>query len=237
MEKLIGALGPAFATGFAVQRLLEILDPITPARLRPERKKSILGIISLICGFAAAYWLKETRVLSLLGIQNVEILDFVVTGLIISAGTEGFNSILKFLSYKKEETKAAAVTEKIDAARALRAPSALGLDNLNLSPEAVGNDTMEDAMTLEEELEKSLIAEIKKRWSSLFVPATWKKQPFSDYTQDEGDPKVVVLHATQPVAIKFGLPLSNASIIKMQSEVGLATKGKEALESMRKALV
>ena len=29
METLVIALGPAFAAGFAVQRLLELLDPIT----------------------------------------------------------------------------------------------------------------------------------------------------------------------------------------------------------------
>ncbi|MGD0174858.1 MAG: hypothetical protein ABSC61_10625 [Anaerolineales bacterium] len=28
MDKLVMALGPAFAAGFAVQRLLEILDPL-----------------------------------------------------------------------------------------------------------------------------------------------------------------------------------------------------------------
>jgi hypothetical protein len=34
--------------------------------------------------------------------------DVVATGLFISGGTEGFNSLMKFLGYKKEEKKAEA---------------------------------------------------------------------------------------------------------------------------------
>jgi hypothetical protein len=36
--------------------------------------------------------------------------DVLVTGLVVSGGTEGFNSIMKFLGYKKEEKKAAIKT-------------------------------------------------------------------------------------------------------------------------------
>lgn len=35
--------------------------------------------------------------------------DVIVTALVLSAGTEGFNSILKFLGYSKEDKKAQAV--------------------------------------------------------------------------------------------------------------------------------
>ncbi|MGD0174859.1 MAG: hypothetical protein ABSC61_10630 [Anaerolineales bacterium] len=41
---------------------------------------------------------------------NADFLDAVTTGLIVSAGTEGLNSILKLLGYLKEDRKAAAAT-------------------------------------------------------------------------------------------------------------------------------
>jgi hypothetical protein len=37
------------------------------------------------------------------------VVDVIVTALVLSAGTEGFNSILKFLGYAKEDKKAQAV--------------------------------------------------------------------------------------------------------------------------------
>jgi hypothetical protein len=51
--------------------------------------------------------------------------DFIATALIISAGTEGVNSILKFLKYSKEDKKreAAAADPKATVPAAL-APSA-----------------------------------------------------------------------------------------------------------------
>jgi hypothetical protein len=237
MDTLVAALGPAFAAGFALQRLLEILDPIIPARLSPQRKRMMLGLVSLVGGFAAAAALKEIRVLALFKVTDVGLLDYLVTGLIISAGTEGFNSILKFLSYKKEETKAEAISEKINASRAFRAEAGLTMDSFAFSPEHVGDTIWEEGMTLEEALEKSLKTEIKKRWSSKFVEATWKKQPFGDYTADSDDPKVVVFHATRSVANELGLPLPKARVIKLQSEVGLETTAAAALGSMLDALV
>jgi hypothetical protein len=106
METLIAALGPAFAAGFAVQRLLELLDPILD-RVVKENKKIVLGVISFIIGVLLAA-LVGLRVLGSLGIlpsDLVTAVDVIVTGLIISAGTEGFNSILKFMGYAKDNKK------------------------------------------------------------------------------------------------------------------------------------
>lgn len=118
MDPLTTALGPAFAAGFAVQRLLEILDPIVNRFVKEENKKIVLGIVSLLTGLVLAFGAKLT-VLSHLGVTVNAYLDYFVAALIISAGTEGFNSILKFLSYKKEEKKAEAAKEKATAAGAL----------------------------------------------------------------------------------------------------------------------
>jgi hypothetical protein len=100
MDKLVVALGPAFAVGFAVQQLLELLDPLVD-KIEGENKKLILGVVSLAIGLVLAFG-AGIRVLQPLGVANAGFLDAVITGLIVSAGTEGFNSIIKFLGYTKD---------------------------------------------------------------------------------------------------------------------------------------
>lgn len=104
MEMLIKALAPAFATGFAVQQFLEILDPLIEKIIWASGKKLILGIVSLIMGLMLAIG-AGLRVLNPLGVSNADTWDIIVTGLVISAGTEGFNSIMKFLGYSKDRQK------------------------------------------------------------------------------------------------------------------------------------
>ena len=102
LEKLVVALGPAFAAGFAVQQLLEILDPVLD-KIISDNKKLVLSIVSLVIGLALAFG-AGLRVLQPLGVANVNfVLDAIVTALIISAGTEGLNSIMKFLGYTKDK--------------------------------------------------------------------------------------------------------------------------------------
>lgn len=116
------ALGPAFAAGFAVQRLLELLDPITNFLLEAslrfigveqgkgdesfiKAKAFILSLCSLSAGLILAVG-AGLRVLEPLGVEQAGFIDLVVTGLIISAGTEGVNAVLKFLDYAKLDKKA-----------------------------------------------------------------------------------------------------------------------------------
>lgn len=110
MDALILALAPGFAAGFAVQRLIEIADAVA-AFLLPgwgnadgKLKHFVLAIVSLIAGLAIATW-TGIRVLKPLGSTGPDSLDIFATALVISAGTEGVNSIVKFLGYKKEEQK------------------------------------------------------------------------------------------------------------------------------------
>jgi hypothetical protein len=125
MDKLITMLAPVFAAGLAVQQLLEILTSILDLDARQafqKYKKVILGLVALIVGFILAYkgylqvlhplFVAETKIdpvthqVTFYYSRDIpDSLDFIVTGLVISAGTEGINSILKFLKYKKEETK------------------------------------------------------------------------------------------------------------------------------------
>ena len=111
MDTLVKALGPAFAAGFAVQQLLEVLDPLIIKIIGNADKKLVLGIVALIFGLILAFG-TGLRVLEPLGVANAGLWDTLVTGLVISAGTEGFNSILKFMGYSKEKEKAVAAIEK-----------------------------------------------------------------------------------------------------------------------------
>ena len=99
MDKLVVALGPAFAAGFAAQQLLELLDPIVD-KIKVD-KKLVLGIVSFVIGLVLAFG-AGLRVLQPLGVANVDFWDAIVTALIVSAGTEGFNSITKFMGYTKD---------------------------------------------------------------------------------------------------------------------------------------
>jgi len=111
MDKLVLALAPAFAAGFALQQLLELLDSFFAKIKDPADKKLLMSVVSLVVGLILAF-AAGLRVLQPLGVTQADILDGIVTGLIISAGTEGFNSILKFLGYAKEERKAESATKK-----------------------------------------------------------------------------------------------------------------------------
>ena len=116
MDKLIPALAPVFAAGLGIQQLGEILSPLLD-KISTEYKKVIFGLISLTLGLAVASRF-NLHVLNLLldSLNNPNDdkfvwLDRFITGVIISGGTEGVNSILKFLKFKKEETKSEAASK------------------------------------------------------------------------------------------------------------------------------
>ena len=112
MDKLITALAPVFAAGLGIQQLGEILSPVAD-KISVDNKKIILGVVSLTLGLVLAFTAK-LHVLQLLGVTpapGLDTVDAIVTGLIISGGTEGINSILKFLKYSKEDKKNEAVSK------------------------------------------------------------------------------------------------------------------------------
>lgn len=116
MDTLVLALGPVFAAGFAVQQFLEIMDPLVKKIGLPKRITH--GFISLAVGFMLAIG-AGLRVLAPLGVEKAGIFDVFITALIVSAGTEGINSVMKFLGYAKEgQAACAAVREAQPEARA-----------------------------------------------------------------------------------------------------------------------
>ena len=98
MEQLILAFGPAFAAAIGLQQLIEIMDPVFS--WFKGNKGMILKPVSLLAGLILSFF-AGLRVLIHLGYSGAEIWDIIITGLIISGGTEGFNSIMKFLGYTK----------------------------------------------------------------------------------------------------------------------------------------
>lgn len=106
MDELVKSLVPAFACGLGVQRALELADLFIGRMIGGERKKTVLGWLSFLLGIAFS-GLGGIRVLNIFSPNYpFPFLDVMITALIISSGTEGFNSIMKFLFYKKEEQKA-----------------------------------------------------------------------------------------------------------------------------------
>jgi len=120
VDPLILALVPAFAAGFAIQQFLELVDPIIVRfGLKDSDKKLVLGVLSLVIG-ALIVLFTPVRILDSLG-YKIPLLDGAVTALFISGGTEGLNSIIKFLGYAKEKEKADAAEAKATSGVAARA--------------------------------------------------------------------------------------------------------------------
>jgi hypothetical protein len=121
-SKTVLALAPAFAAGFAVQQIIEIVDSVVVWRGKwnptdqdtVPRKKAILSLISV--GIATLLVLLDPLdfdVLTAIGAKTTGVLaERIVSIAFISAGTEGFNSLMKWLTYKKEDAKATAAKNK-----------------------------------------------------------------------------------------------------------------------------
>jgi hypothetical protein len=109
------ALVIPFAAGFVVQRVLEILDPFFPDSVqKPSRKKIAMGLVSLAMGWWLAY--SGIHVFKDIGVTTMsDWQDILLSGVFISAGTEGFNTLLKFANYKKEASKADAADKQAAA--------------------------------------------------------------------------------------------------------------------------
>lgn len=110
-----------FITGFAIQQLLQIADPLItlsavkvkawqwfkdfPNITDGDLKKSLMYAGSFGLGLIAVLWTK----ISLLGLINSEwgttLGDNLVSALVVGSGTEATNTVLKYLGYIKEAKK------------------------------------------------------------------------------------------------------------------------------------
>jgi hypothetical protein len=129
-EAVFAVIGIA---GFAVQRVVEFLDPLVGSSIRWARasdkvptsldpwETEIKKTLLLVLSFGLASWITHVtgiRLLSLIpGFGEVSG-DFLVTALVLSAGTESINSLQKYFSYVKDSRNPALVTLTVTPASA-----------------------------------------------------------------------------------------------------------------------
>lgn len=128
VAKVAGALAPAFTAGFAVQQAIELVDTVLSAGKNwwsalvnnPPMKKLITSAIGLLLATVLVAGGKFNVIDPLLpaGDQFPPFISGLITVIFISGGTEGFNSLLKFMTWKKEEAKANAAGKPSKAAAA-----------------------------------------------------------------------------------------------------------------------
>lgn len=225
---ILYSLAPAFAVGFAIQRLLEIADSFISLdkKIGPEWKSAFLSGTSLIVGTGLAFLL-DIRILKVLEAGDVsKVLDFLVSGLIISAGTDGFNSIVKFLSYAKETKRAEAITEEETAI------SARGARMWKSYAMSVVTPGFEPSGDPEKDLKTVLHDQIKGQWPTKFVEDGWEKRKFEVFESTADVAKILVREATLIVARAYSKQISKESIIRLQSLVTTAKTPADILPEM-----
>lgn len=249
---VVTALMPAFAAGFAVQRLLEIADPILE-RLMKERKRYYLGLISLAVGLWAA-WYADLRVLVHLTPEATppapavpDFLDFLVTGLIISAGTEGFNSILKFLSYKKEEKKAESLREKLDVRGSLLGNSPEGDGLKTFAKMTVMTDDPADLplvtasddltpVTPQDIMKEELTSRVRRLKGNPALKLDFKNGKFNQHMVSDLQAQQVTVEAAETAARRFQLALNGDGRRIVRESIAVGTKYGDAIGVMESAL-
>lgn len=105
MNDFISLLAPAIVVGFALQQLIEILDPLLNNALK-WNKKWLLSIASFLVGLLLTLLL-DIRLLRSFGVARMPLLDALLSALVITGITKGSNDLIKLIGYKKEESKLA----------------------------------------------------------------------------------------------------------------------------------
>ena len=150
------------AIGFAFQQLLQVIgDPLSSIAITSvkngkygvlapdgtpmlpsgisdvDAKKILLGVMSITLGSAIALSLNSVRILQAVGLTSQW--DWFITGLIISAGTEGANSVVKLMQYVKDAVKTKTPPSVSQSSPVPQAPAELvtGLTDLSASDESI----------------------------------------------------------------------------------------------------
>jgi hypothetical protein len=104
MGEVAAVLAPVFVVSFALQQLIELLDPVLD-KLIKRHKKWILSVVALVVALAMSLGL-NLRILSMLGVSIAGWADVLITAFFITGSTKGINDLVKVLAYKKAEVKA-----------------------------------------------------------------------------------------------------------------------------------
>jgi hypothetical protein len=113
MSPLVESLAPVFIAGFALQQLIELLDPVLERGLKTY-KAWILSAVSFVVGLLLAIVL-GLRVLRPFGVTRAPWLDVLLTALLITGGTKWLNDLLKIIQYRKLELRARSLLLKSGA--------------------------------------------------------------------------------------------------------------------------
>jgi hypothetical protein len=114
MNPLVEAFGPVFIAGFALQQLIDLLDPILDKWVKAD-KEWILSVVAFLLGLALSLLL-DLRVLRPFGVLRMGWLDTLLTALLITGGTKWVNDLTKVISYKKLELRSRAMSLSVKAA-------------------------------------------------------------------------------------------------------------------------
>lgn len=121
----IKALAAPFVAGFAVQQGVEVVSSLYSLKEKWDKnvkgKKAFFSFVSVVLAWMIVA-LADLDVLKpfIQGESNAFIHRF-TTIIFLSAGTEGFNSVMKWLSYKKADVKATVAEKAKTAASAMSA--------------------------------------------------------------------------------------------------------------------
>ena len=104
MGEVAAVLAPVFVASFALQQLIELLDPVLHTLIK-QHKKWILSAVALVVALAMSLGL-NLRILSMLGASIPRWVDVLITAFFITGSTKGINDLVKVLAYKKAGVKA-----------------------------------------------------------------------------------------------------------------------------------
>jgi hypothetical protein len=104
MDDIAAVLAPVFVASFALQQLLELLDPVLDTLIK-KHKKWILSAIAFAVALALCLGLR-LGILGPLGVAVARWVDVLVTALFITGSTKGINDLIKVLAYKTAEVRA-----------------------------------------------------------------------------------------------------------------------------------
>jgi len=107
MNPLMESLGPVFIVSFALQQLLDLLEPILDKVMKPH-KEWILSAVAFFVGLLLTLVL-GLRVLSPFGFTRMAWLDVLLTALFVTGGTKWLNDLLKIIAYKRQEVQVRAM--------------------------------------------------------------------------------------------------------------------------------
>ena len=116
LTSIVTGLAPAFIAGFAVQQAVEVISSLLAFSKGLDNnikaKKAVLSLIAVVISAIVVTSSKFDVFAPFSGDTGHSGAHVFLTIVFVSAGTEGFNSLLKWLSYKKEDVKATAADKK-----------------------------------------------------------------------------------------------------------------------------